>query len=388
MNDIRDIMPFCFQTGDDNDTFGASELTESQVRQFPDPKHRLIERGIFSRQRGIDDFLKCLNSERQHSIVTGIGPSGSMHIGHIIPLYFAKYIQNQSGARVYIPVSDDEKYLTRDSSMQTIQDYATQNIRDVLAVGFDPSNTRIIIDTSDADIMYPLSVNFAKDINQSQVNSIFGSINNIGESFYPAIQCSHLLLPQLVYGEHSSIMLSGMDQDPYVRLARDVADKTRYPVNKPGSILSQYAPSLIDPNEKMSSSSNEPIINLNDSRSEVETKIIEHAYSGGKKLREEHEKEGGNPYEDIPYSLLYYFFEEDDDELRRIYDEYKNGNMLSGEIKEIAVDKVWDFISEHQARKKALGSLKEELQPYRLTNTERQSALTRVGYSTELDINN
>lgn len=383
---ITDIKPISFDD-EGKESFGSSRLTDSHLNDFPSPKHRMVERGIFSRQRDLDQFLKCLNSGRQNSIVTGVGPSGNMHIGHITSLYFAKYIQEQCGTQVYIPISDDEKYLTRDMSLQSVQDYSVQNIREVLAVGFDPSNTRIIIDTADADVIYPLSVNFAADLTPSQVDAVFGERRNIGQGFYPAIQCTHLLLPQLVYGEHSSIMLSGMDQDPHLRLARDIADKTRYPVKKPGSLLSQYVPSLLDPESKMSSSDNEPVISLNDTKSDIENKIMEHAYSGGKKLREEHERVGGNPLEDIPYTLLYYFFEESDEDLKEVHDSYEDGDILSGEIKQMAADKIWDFISEHQARKATLGSIEEELEPYRLTKTERQSALTRVGYSTEIDIN-
>lgn len=385
VDDIKEIRPLSFEDVDES-SFGSGALTDNQISNFPDPKHRMVRRGIFSRQRNIDEFLNCLNSGRKTSIITGIGPSGNMHIGHITSLYFAKYIQEKCGTRVYIPISDDEKYLTRDMSFQSVQDYTLQNLREILAIGFDPSNTRIIVDTADSDIIYPLSVNFANDLTSAQVNAVFGNTENVGQEYYPAVQAAHLLLPQLVYGEHSTIMISGIDQDPHLRLARDIADKKKYPVKKPGSLLSQYVPSLLNPDDKMSSSDNEPVIRLNDTQSQIENKVMEHAYSGGKKLREEHERIGGDAREDIPYSLLYYFFEQDDEELERIHDSYTDGDMLSGEIKNLAAEKIWEFVSEHQARKDALGSLDEEIEPYRLTKTERRSALTRVGYSTELDI--
>lgn len=385
-DDISEFAPYYFE-GDEENTFGSSELSKSHIDNFPSPNHRLIRRKIFSRQRDIESFISCLKSDRLNSVILGIGPSGDMHIGHIIPLYFAKYLQEQCGTRVYIPVSDDEKYISRDNSIQSIQDYTIQNLREILAVGFDPAKTTIIVDTADSDVIYPLSMGISKDINQSQVNSIFGDVSNTGESFYPSVQCSHLLLPQLIYNKHSSIMISGTDQDPYVRLARDVAYNSSYNVEKPGSLLSRNFPSLEDPEKKMSSSSNRNGINLNDSRSEIENKILRYAYSGGRKNIEEHRKKGGVPEEDISYSLLYYFFEEEDKKVKTIYDNYANGDISSKEIKDIAIEKVWDFISEHQARKAALGPVKEEIEDFRLTKTERQTALTRMGYSTDLRIN-
>lgn len=381
MDNIQDISPF---GKDGREEFGSEKITNSDVEDFPKPVHRLLQRGIIDYQRDINNFTTSMQSDRQHSIITGVGPSGSMHLGHIVPLYFARYLQDQTGARVYIPISDDEKFLTRDESLQSIQNYTRENIRDILAIGFDPSKTRIILDIDDSSVVYPLATKFASDLTVSQVDAVYGDSNNIGEVFYPSVQVSHLLLPQLVYGEHCSMMISGYDQDPHVRIARDIADKSRYPVSKPGCLLSRYAPSLTDPNSKMSSSEEEPIISLNDNDDQVEEKIMKHAYSGGKKSREKHREEGGDPNQDVPYKFLYYFFEEDDEKLRELHDEYRNGNILSGEMKKHLVEKVSQFLNEHRTRKKALGPIEEEIGDYRLTKTERQSALTRVGYSTEL----
>jgi tryptophanyl-tRNA synthetase len=382
MDKIQDLSPT--YKSQDNGDFGSDEISENIINKFPTPIHRLIKRRIFNRHRDIESFLTAVNSDRQHSIVTGIGPSGSMHIGHIIPLYFAKYMQEKTGARVYIPISDDEKFLTSDASIQSIQDYTLRNIRNILAIGFDPSKTRIIIDLNDSSMIYPLATRFASEMTVSQVDSVYENVDNVGEYFYPAVQVSHLLLPQLVYGEHNSIMLSAQDQDPHIRLARDIADKSRYPVLKPGCLLSKPIPSLSNTNSKMSSSESIPTIELNDDPNEVEKKIIENAISGGKKHREKHRSEGGDPNEDLSYNLLYYFFEEEDEQIKQLYKGYKNGEILSSEMKRRAASRISEFLSSHQARKSALGPVSEEIKDYRLTKTERHSALTRVGFSTEL----
>lgn len=381
MDNIQNISPF---EEENRDLFGSKKIKKSQIEDFPEPVHRLLRRGVINYQRGVDNFTTSIQSDRQHSIITGVGPSGSMHLGHVVPLYFARYLQDQTGARVYIPISDDEKFLTRDESLQSIQNYARENIRDILAIGFDPSKTRIIIDIDDSSVIYPLATKFASDLTTSEVDAVYGDSDNIGEVFYPSVQVSHLLLPQLVYGEHSSVMISGYDQDPHVRIARDIADKSRYPVSKPGCLLSKHAPSLTDPNNKMSSSGAEPIITLNDTKEELEEKIMKHAYSGGKKSKEKHIEEGGIPSQDVPYKLLYYLFEEDDEKVRELHDNYKKGEILSGEMKQILVNRVSEFLKEHRARKKSLDPIEQEIKDYRLTKTERQSALTRVGYSTEL----
>lgn len=131
--------------------FGADALTDDQRRRFPD--HPLVRRGSFYAGRDVDAFL---DSDDQ-SIVTGIGPSGPMHLGHAMVFYFAKRLQDEFGARVYVPVSDDEKYWFKDQTAAETTDYLESNLRDLLAVGLDPALTRIVVDTEDADVVYPLA---------------------------------------------------------------------------------------------------------------------------------------------------------------------------------------------------------------------------------------
>ena len=361
------------------DDFGADELTDEQARAFPAPGHPLVRRRIFYAQRDLGGFLDAAQSGADHAIVTGRGPSGPMHIGHVFPFYFAKYLQETAGTTVYIPFSDDEKYLLKDQSLSDSSDHTRDNLRDLLAVGFDPERTRIVIDSADADIIYPIASVLSKEITQATVDATYGDPENVGLSFYPAVQATHLLLPQLVERRQPTLVPIAVDQDPHVRVCRDVAGKQRYDVEKPGALLSKFLPSLDGPG-KMSSSDDAPGILLSDDREAVREKIQTHAYSGGQTSVAEHREKGGDPEVDVSYLLLYYFFEEDDDEVERLAREYRDGSLLSGELKEIAAETVADFLEDHQARREQLGSLAEELEPFRLTDDERERALERVGY--------
>ncbi|UVE52500.1 tryptophan--tRNA ligase (plasmid) [Haloferax larsenii] len=362
------------------DEFGADPLTADQKAQFPNPVHQLVRRGVFYAERDVDDFLDAANEGKTHSIVTGRGPSGPMHIGHIVPFYFAKYLQAQTGCLVYIPLSDDEKYLLKDKPLGEIHEYTRENLLDILAVGFDPERTRIVVDTADADVVYPLAAAFAKEVTQSTVNATYGDPENIGLSFYPAVQAAHLLLPQLVEGRHPTLVPIAVDQDPHVRVCRDIAAKQRYDVSKPGALLSKFLPALEGPG-KMSSSGGSASIRLSDDRETVFEKIRTHAYSGGRRSVESHRKHGGDPEVDVPYQFLYYFFEESDERVERLAREYRDGSLLSGELKEIAATSIADFLEAHQSRREELGPIADELKQYRLSESERQTARQQVGYA-------
>ncbi|QCS40992.1 tryptophan--tRNA ligase [Natrinema versiforme] len=362
--------------------FGADRLTDEQIERFPD--HPLLRRRTFYAGRDIDEYLEAAAAGDPHAIVTGRGPSGPMHLGHVLPLYLAKRFQRKTGATVYIPLSDDEKFLAKDQSFDAIGEHTRENLRDILAVGFDPDRTRIVVDTADADVVYPIAVRLAKHLTPATVEAVYGEQDTVGLQFYPAVQATHLLLPQLVAGRQPTLVPIAIDQDPHVRVCRDVAAKEALPVEKPGALLGRFLPSLEGPG-KMSSSGDAPSIELTADPETVAETIRTHAYTGGRATIEEHREKGGDPTVDVPFQYLRYFFEPDDAELERIAADYRSGDLLSGELKELAIERITAFLADHQRRREELGSIEAELEPYRLTDGERQRALERAGVPTGLD---
>ncbi|QLH76351.1 tryptophan--tRNA ligase [Halosimplex rubrum] len=348
--------------------FGADRLTDEQVERFPD--HPMLRRRVFYAGRDADRYLAAAEAGDTHSIVTGIGPSGPMHLGHVLVFYLAKRLQDETGAHVYVPLSDDEKFYAKDLSFPEIEDATRSNLRDLLAVGFDPERTRIVVDRLDADAVYPQAARVAADITQSTVDATYGDPDNVGLSFYPAVQATHLLLPQLVHGRHPTLVPIAVDQDPHVRVCRDVAAKERFDVDKPGALLGKFLPALDGPG-KMSSSSDAPAIELTDDRETVRAKIMQHAHSGGRVDIDDHREHGGDPSVDVAYQYLHTFFEPDDERVEGLAAQYRSGELLSGELKGIAAERIGDFLAEHRERRDALGDLESELAPYRLTEKER-----------------
>ena len=66
---------------------------------------------------------------------------------------------------------------------------------------------------------------------------------------------------------------------------------------------------------------------------------------------EQHRKIGGNPDIDVSYQYLRIFFEPDDNKLKSIYDDYKSGKMLTGELKAILIEKMNAFLEVHQEKR-------------------------------------
>jgi len=308
----------------------------------------LVRRQVFFSHRDLNFVLDDYDKGKRFFLYTGRGPSGPMHIGHILSFYFTKWLQDKFKVNVYIQMTDDEKFLEEKRSLtyEDTQKWAQDNTLEVAAVGFDPDKTFIFQDTEFVGHAYPMILKIARRINYSTAKSVFGFTGetNIGMSFYPAIQ----ILPSL-FEKKRCLIPSAIDQDPYWRIQRDIAEPLGY--HKAAAIHSKFLPPLTGIQDKMSSSKPETAIYLNDDDKTVRNKIYRHAFSGGQASMEEHRKLGGNPDIDVPFQWLYMFFEPEDKRIEEIRSEYKGGLMLTGDLKDILVEKVTKFLREHRERR-------------------------------------
>ncbi|MBS3065705.1 tryptophan--tRNA ligase [Candidatus Pacearchaeota archaeon] len=333
--------------------FGTTKINQEMVKKL-EKLHPLLRRGIYFSHRDFDKWLSAQSKGKKVSVITGRGPSEKMHIGHLVPFLVAKSLQDEFDCDVFIPISDDEKFFVKEElTFDRATEYAKDNIIDIIALGFKPGKTFIFQDFVYTDI-YRYAARIAKRMTYSTAKAAFGlkPENNIGWSFYPAVQAAHILFPQFYKGKHLSVVPVAIDQDPFIRLTRDIAEHRDFNLEKPAALHAKFIPSLSGSAKMSSSASAGGVILLSDNPKEVETKIKKYAFSGGKDTIEEHRKLGGNPDIDVSYQYLKTFFEPDDKKLKKIHDDYKSGKMLTSELKEILIEKINNFLKEHQKKRK------------------------------------
>ncbi len=342
--------------------FGVEELSDDLLKKLDKiaGKNFMLDRKIFFAHRDLKWLLDEYSKGNKFFLYTGRGPSGKMHIGHLMPLMFTKWLQDAFDVELWIQFTDDEKFFFRDKTYEEIQKQLEEDILEVIAVGFNPKKTHFLIDTKHASLLYPEACKVAKKITFSMVKASFGldDSSNIGKIFYTSMQAVPAFLPSVIHKKKIPCLIPhAIDQDAHFRLTRDILPKLGY--SKPASIQCSFLPPLTGMDGKMGSSDGAAIF-LTDSPKEVEHKIKKYAFSGGRDTLEEHRRHGGNPDVDISFQYLKYMFEPDDKKLREIYNSYKSGAMTSGELKQITIDKINAFLKEHQrAREKAKNKVKE-----------------------------
>jgi len=131
--------------------FGCSKITDEiieKVSQLTASKaHHLLRRGIFFSHREFHTILKRYEDKKPFFLYTGRGPSSSaLHLGHLIPFIFTKWLQDSFNVPLVIQLTDDEKYLWKDLTIENAKKLTIENIKDIIAMGFDVEKTFIFSD--------------------------------------------------------------------------------------------------------------------------------------------------------------------------------------------------------------------------------------------------
>lgn len=320
--------------------------------------HHMLRRGIFFSHRELDQILDRYEKGKPFYLYTGRGPSsGSMHVGHLVPFLFCKWLQDVFQVPLVIQLTDDEKYLFKEKlQLDECHGYAIENAKDIIAVGFDPKLTFIF---SNLDYMgggfYRNIVKIAKLCTYNTAKAIFGfnDSDSIGKIHFASIQAAPSFsnsFPQIFgpKGDVPCLIPCAIDQDPYFRLTRDIAKRLKYP--KPALIHSKFFPALQGPGSKMSASLEHSAVFLTDTPKQIKKKINSNAFSGGGATLEEHRANGGNVEVDVPYQWLTFFLD-DDEELAKLAQEYKAGTLLSGQMKGRCIEVVTSVVEQIQKRR-------------------------------------
>src|SRR4029078_3717989 len=153
--------------------------------------HPLLELDFFFSHRDFDWILDQYQKGERFYLYTGRGPSGMVHLGHLMPWFLTKYLQDKFDSPLLFQMTDDEKFFFgQDNTMEKISRYTEENILDVIAMGFKPEQTKIIVDTKPIKCFDPIATEIAKRITFSTAKAVFGFTNStkIGMIAFPAIQ--------------------------------------------------------------------------------------------------------------------------------------------------------------------------------------------------------
>lgn len=315
---------------------------------FPNP-NRLMRRGITFAGRDLKRISECIRGKKPFYTLTGIMPTSErIHLGTAGVIENVKYFQ-QHGAETFVLVADLEAAAARGVSVQEGRARAMQfHIPAYLTLGLDISKTQFYFQSENRTVT-KLAFEAAQKITLNEFKGVYGNADP-GRIMSAVTQIGDMLYPQEKHEQPMpGIIPVGIDQEPHIRLCRDYLHKieSQKRFTPISSVYNQFVPSM-DGGAKMSKSNPKGNISIPEDKRAVE-KIIKSAFTGGRATAEEQRKLGADVDKDMVFALFKHFLVESDKELEKIRLDYASGKMLSGEIKQLAVEKMNAFLDQFNA---------------------------------------
>lgn len=370
-----------------------------------------IRRDIIAGHRGYDTVAEAIAHKKPFHVLTGFMPSGHPHFGHLMVMKEVIW-HIQQGGRGFISMADREAHAVRGLSWEACDRYAREYMQCLYALGYHGE----IYSQRRNNALKDLAFEAATKINFSELSAIygFGPETELAHAVSVSMQVADILYPQLVAGEAPTVVPVGIDQDPHIRLTRDIAKSLRmFLVEDRETYISIRAknagPEAIDavakrfrgakkyeghidlpagsaltvaetdavvreierefggygfqiPSStyhsflqglqggKMSSSVPDSLVWFDDPEKDVKKKIMG-ALTGGRQTLQEQKQLGGEPEKCSIYQLNRFHMQENDAELAEMCRACKAGELMCGTCKKETLERVRAFLAEFKEKR-------------------------------------
>ncbi|WOF15273.1 tryptophan--tRNA ligase [Methanoplanus sp. FWC-SCC4] len=377
-----------------------------------------LRRGIVVGQRNYKPIVSAIENKTPFYVMTGFMPSGHPHLGHLMVMKEVAWHVSQGGTG-FISIADREAHAVRGISWDKCREFGKEYLNCLYALGYSGNKYY----QSENNALKDLAFEAAIKINFSELSAIYGFTQDtaLAHAMSVATQVGDILYPQTATNSPApTIVPVGLDQDPHIRLTRDVANKLRMftIIETPDgvSIRSKQAPkTAMDAVEaafpdtkryeehidvkgvfkdeaeniirevelkcggygfhmpsatyhtflqgltggKMSSSVPDSLFRFQDSEKDVKKKIMS-ALTGGRMTLEEQKKLGGNPDKCSIYLLNLFHMMDDDEEIKEMCRACRAGELMCGTCKKQTFERVREFLKDFKEKMDETVHLTEE----------------------------
>ncbi len=309
-------------------------------------KNHLFRRGIVFGHRDFYSWWNDFRDGKKVSILTGMMPSGPFHLGHKMVVDQLVFYQ-QLGIPITLTIADVEARTVRRKTPEEIRETTVNYLTNYFALGLDPDKTDVYMQSNRSPSYYRLAAMLSGKVTFAEMEAIYGTLSP-GKITSALLQAADILHKQLddYEGKHRILVPVGPDQDPHIRLARDLAERAGFV--KPSSTYHMFMKGL--DGQKMSSSKPTSYISL-DEPIEDALRKVKNALTGGRITLEEQKKLGGQPDKCMIFSLYFYHFESDDSALDDRRSKCEKGELMCGDCKKELVNRIREWLMDIHAKK-------------------------------------
>lgn len=339
--------------------FGIKPVDQTDIPASIYEKFRALRRKVIFGHRDFELIIKAIQDNKPWAVMSGIKPSGKFHMGNMLTAIEMIELQKLGGF-VYYAIADIESMEDNETSLEESYKNAVDNMADMLALGLDPKRCYVWLQSKE-DLVNKMPFRAGPHVTNAMLKAIYGD-KLFGLYLAALVQVGDILLPQLKDDVMPTVVPVGIDQDPHIRLTRDLSrhfKKDGKELFKPGATYHKLLPGLDDITQKMSKSRPDSYFYFEDDPKSIKHKIM-NAFTGGQGNKEDQMKLGGNPEKCMIYMIMQFLFEDDDAKLQDRYIRCRGG-LLCGTCKKEVLDKVLSFVKAHNEKKGAFRPIAEKL---------------------------
>ena len=204
--------------------FGIKNFQEELVK-IKNP-NRLMRRGVILGHRDFNKITNLINKNEPFAVVTGMMPSGQMHIGHKMVVDQLIWYQ-ENGGRLSLPIADLEAYAARGISFEKGKELAiNEYLTNYIALGLNIDHDVNIYLQSQNQILQDLSFRASMKTNFSEMKAIYGFTpsTNLAHLTAPISQVADILIPQVEEYVVPEEAYSKKDAEPELMVEEVVAE--------------------------------------------------------------------------------------------------------------------------------------------------------------------
>ncbi|MHA1820896.1 MAG: tryptophan--tRNA ligase [Promethearchaeota archaeon] len=343
-----------------SEEFGIEQIMDLSLPASIYDNFRSLRRKIIFGHRDFGYIAKAMRDGKPWAVISGIKPSGKFHLGTMLTAVEMIDLQ-KLGGKLYYAIADIESYEDNGMNFDVAYKNAIDNLADMLALGMDPDNAYVWLQSRET-LVKEMPFKLGRYVTNAMIKAIYGD-KPFGLYLSALVQVGDILLPQLKDGIMPTVVPVGIDQDPHLRLTRDMSKYFKIngeAIFKPSATYHKLMPGIDDISKKMNKSRPNSYFYFDEEPKAIKKKIM-NAFTGGRRNKEEQLKMGGVPERCMIYKILEFLFESDDKALQERYIKCKSGGLLCGTCKKEVSQKILSFIEEHNKKKKELIPVAEKL---------------------------
>ncbi len=325
--------------------FGLEAISDSLRKRF-DSSH-LFRRRIVLAHRDLLPWIKAADEKKPVAVMSGIKPSGDFHLGSKQTAEEIIFFQKAFKAKVYYCIADLEAHVDNGLTLDECRQNAIGNVADLLALGIDADNTYFYRQSREHRVT-TMAYKLSRRVTPKMLAAIYGD-KPISLQMAVLVQMGDIMLPQHEdFGGPKHVLVPvGLDQDPHIRLSRDLAFKERLVL--PSATYHKFIKNLKG-EAKMSKRDPDAMIWLSEDLESVRKKFMR-ALTGGRSTADEQRKIGGDISNCVAYDIFATHFEHDEKKLQKRFDDCTHGKILCGECKTQMLAQALEWLKEHQEKR-------------------------------------